>query len=122
MGWQQRSSDKYNSASGHAFCIGGCIRKKLDYRVKSRVDNVFNRAIWYKKPIKQHSCPKNHVTGSSKEMDPDAGVESMVDADSCTLLSILQSSVIMIHLLELFQNGPIKNYQIYSLSFNGQEH
>ena len=37
-----------------------------------------NRAIWYKKPT--NLCPKNQVTGSSKAMEPDAGVEMMVDA------------------------------------------
>ena len=39
-----------------------------------------NRAIWYKKPIKEHVCPKNYVTGSLKAMEPDAGVEIMIDA------------------------------------------
>ena len=82
MGWQQRSSgNKYNSVSGHAFCIGGYTKKILDYRVKSKVCNVCDRAIqWYKKPIREHVCPKNHVTGSSKAMEPDAGVEMMIDA------------------------------------------
>jgi len=81
MGWQQRSSgNKYNSVSGHAFCIGGYTKKILDYRVKSKVCNVCDRAIRYKKPIKEHVCPKNHVTGSSKAMEPDAGVEMMIDA------------------------------------------
>ena len=82
MGWQQRSSrNKYNSVSGHAFCIGGFTKKILDYRVKSKVCNVCNRAIRYKKPIKEHVCPtKNHVTGSSKAMEPDAGVEMMIVA------------------------------------------
>ena len=37
-------------------------------------------SVQYKKPIKNHVCSKNHVTGSSKAMEPDAGVEMMVDA------------------------------------------
>ena len=37
------------------------------------------QAIRYKKPIKEHFCPKNHVTGSSKAMEPDASVEMMID-------------------------------------------
>jgi hypothetical protein len=47
--------------------------------VKSKVCNVCERAIQYKKLIKEHIRPKNHVTGSSKEMEPDAGVEMMID-------------------------------------------
>ena len=81
MGWQQRSSgNKYYSVSGLTFCIGGYTRKMLDYRVKSKVCNVCNRATQYMKPIKHHVCSKNHVTGSSKAMEPDVGVEMMVDA------------------------------------------
>ena len=77
MGWQQWSSgNKYNSVSGPALCIGGYTRKILDYRVKSKLCNVCNRAIWYKQPIKHHVCSKNHITGSSKAMEPDdVGVE-----------------------------------------------
>ena len=39
-----------------------------------------DRAIRYKKPIKENVCPKNHVTGSSKAIEPDAGVKMMIDA------------------------------------------
>ena len=39
-----------------------------------------DRSIWYKKPIKEHVCPKNHIIGSSKAMEPDASVEIMIDA------------------------------------------
>ena len=39
-----------------------------------------NRANRYKKPIKNRCCPKNHVTGSSRELEPDAMLEMMVDA------------------------------------------
>ena len=82
MGWQQRfSRNKYNSVSVHAFCVGGYTKKILDYHVKSQVCNVCDRAIQYKKPIKKDVCPtKNHVTGSSKAMEPDAGVEMRIDA------------------------------------------
>ena len=81
MEWQQRSSgNKYNSESGHGFCIAGFTKKILDYRVKSKVCNVCNRAIRYKKPTKEHVGPKNHVTDSSKAMEPDASVEMMIDA------------------------------------------
>ena len=80
MGWQQQSSEnKYNSVSGHAFCIGGYTKKILDYSVKSKVCNVCDSAIQYKKPTKERVCPKNHVTGSSKAMEPDASVEMMID-------------------------------------------
>ena len=93
MGWQQQSSgNKYNSVSGHAFCIGGYTRKILDYRVKSKVCNVCDRAIRYKKPIKHHVCSKNHITGSSKAMEPDAGVEMMVDA--ITKYNVIYSTII----------------------------
>ena len=34
----------------------------------------------YKKPIKHPVCSKNNVTGTSKAMEPDAGVEIIVDA------------------------------------------
>ena len=55
IGWQQRSSgNKYNSVSGHAFCIGGYTKKILDFHVKSKVCNVCDSAIQYKKPIKEH--------------------------------------------------------------------
>ena len=40
MGWQQRSSGKFNSNSGHAFCIGGYSKKILYYCVKSKVCNI----------------------------------------------------------------------------------
>ena len=80
MGWQQRSSgNKYYSVSGLTFCIGGYTRKMLDYRVKSKVCNVCDRATLYKNPIMEHLCLKNHITESSKAMGPDAGVEMMVD-------------------------------------------
>ena len=93
MGWQQRSSgNKYNSVSAHAFCIGGYTRKILDYRVKSKVCNVSNRAIWYKKPIKHHVCSKNHITGSLKAMESDAGVEMMIDA--ITKYNVIYSTII----------------------------
>ena len=76
MEWRQRSSgNKYNSVSGHAFCISGYTKKILEYRVKCKVCNVCDRAIQYKKPTKENVCPKNHVTGSSKAMEPDASVE-----------------------------------------------
>ena len=39
-----------------------------------------NRATQYKKIIKGHLRPKNHITGSSKAMETDAGVEMMIDA------------------------------------------
>ena len=65
----------YCSISGHAFCIGGNTKTILDNCVKSKVCNVCNRAMWYKKPIKEHVCPKNHVTGSSKTLESDAVVE-----------------------------------------------
>ena len=82
MGWQQRSSrNEYNSISGHAFCIGGYTKKILEYRVKSKVCNVCERATQYKKqPMKEYVCPKNQVTGSSKVMGPDADVKMMIDA------------------------------------------
>ncbi len=32
------------------------------------------------KLIKKHVCTKNHVTGTSKAMEPDSGVEMMIDA------------------------------------------
>ena len=53
MGWQHRFSwNKYNSISGPAFLyIGSYMRKILDYQEKSKVCNVCNRDIWYKKPI-----------------------------------------------------------------------
>ena len=50
-------------------------------------------------------------------MEPDVGVEMMID-----MLSTLQSSVMMILQFELSPNGPIRNYQIYSLTFIGQGH
>ena len=28
----------------------------------------------------ENVCPKNHVTGSSKAMEPDTGVEMMIDS------------------------------------------
>ena len=63
------------------FLYWGLHEKILDYRVKSKVWNVYDRAIRYKKPTKEHVCPKNHVTGSSKAMEePDAGMEMMIDA------------------------------------------
>ena len=33
-----------------------------------------------KEPIKQHPCPKNHITGILQAMGRDAGAEIMVDA------------------------------------------
>ena len=36
--------------------------------------------LQYKKPIMENVCPKNHVTGSSKAMEPDTGVEMMIDS------------------------------------------
>ena len=72
-----------NSVSGqHAFCIDGFTKRLLlDYRVKSKVCNVCDRAIWCKKKsTKKHLCHKNHVTGSLKAMEPDASVEMMIDS------------------------------------------
>jgi hypothetical protein len=75
MGCQQQSSgNKYKSVIVYAFCIGGYTKKILDYRVKSKVCNLCDREIQYKKPIKEHHCPKNHVAGISKAMEPDTSV------------------------------------------------
>jgi len=55
-----------------------------DTRLQSEIYGLsecsMQQATRYKKPIKEHVCPKNHVTGSSKAMEPDAGVEMMIDA------------------------------------------
>ena len=50
------------------------------------------RATQYKKTIKEHLCPKNHITGSSKAMETDAGVEMMIDA--VTKYNTIYSSII----------------------------
>ena len=51
-----------------------------------------DRAILHKKPIKHHVCSKNHITGSSKAMEPDEGVEMMVDA--ITKYNVIYSTII----------------------------
>jgi len=81
MGWQQRSSgNKYNSNSGHAFRIGGYSKKILDYRycVKSKVCNTCDYAARRFTSAEPHERPKNHQLGSSKSMEPDAGVEMVI--------------------------------------------
>ena len=96
--WAAGSSDPVGISttplvSGHAFCIGGYMRKILEYRVESKVCNVCDRAIRYKKPNKHHICSKNHATGtSSKAMEPDAGVKMMVDA--ITKYNVIYSTII----------------------------
>jgi hypothetical protein len=52
---------------------------------------VCNRAfIQYKKPIKHHVFSKNHVTGSSKAVEPDASVE----VDAIKKYNIIYSTII----------------------------
>ena len=81
MGRQQRSSgNKYNSNSGHAFCIGGYSKKILDYCVKSKVCNICDYAAQRFMSAKPHVCSKNHLLGSSKSMESDAGVEMVMKA------------------------------------------
>ena len=48
--------------------------------MKSKVCNVFKWAVRYKKPIMEHVCPKNHITGSLRAMKPDNEVEMKIDA------------------------------------------
>ena len=81
MGWQQRSSgNKYNSNSGHAFCIGGYSKKILDYFVKSKVCNTCDYAARRFTSAKPNDCPKNHQLGTSKSMEPDARVKMVIKA------------------------------------------
>jgi hypothetical protein len=88
MGWQQRSSGKkYNSPSGHAFFVGGLLRKPIALQVKSRICNYC--ANWRKKhpptvelpegpPVPIHSCTLNH-SGSASAMEPKAALDMIVD-------------------------------------------
>ena len=77
----------------------------------TKVGNVCDRAIQYKKSTKEHVCPKNHVTaGRSKAIEPDASVEMMIDA--VMKYNVIYSKVIYDDdsTIELFLNGPIRNY------------
>ena len=83
MAWQKRSSgNAYDSTSGHAFMVGALNKKIIGMIVMAKVC-AFCRA-WDKKHVDcencetphntpNHNCSRNH-TGSSKSMEPKAGV------------------------------------------------
>ena len=74
MGWNKRSSgNRYDSLSGHAFYIG-CLTQQIICAIvtakQCRICSL-NELKGIEPP--EHNCPRNYL-GSSKGMEPDAGL------------------------------------------------
>ena len=81
MGWQQKGSGRRrNSASGHAFVMGGFSRKIIAKAICSKACGFckgWNRRHTADVPPPDHDCFKNHE-GSSGSMEPIAVLEMFV--------------------------------------------